>query len=272
MTTADLFADLTDETPTSKPSTADAAVVAQMRQLIRLIGQHNHAYYVMDAPQISDSEYDHLFHALKDLENAHPHLIQPDTPTQKVGGEALGQFASITHTVPMLSLGNIFDYDDLVAFDQRIRDRLPNQTIHYELELKLDGLAVSLIYQDGKLTQAVTRGDGETGEDITHNALTIRNLPKVLSGEAVPALLEVRGEVLMPKSGFEKLNREAAARGDKTFANPRNAAAGSLRQLDPNIAAARPLAFYAYSIAQSEPDHGQDTQSASLQMAGISRF
>lgn len=265
MTTADLFADLTDETSTSKPSTADAAVVAQMRQLIRLIGQHNHAYYVMDASQISDSEYDHLFHGLKALEDAHPHLIQPDTPTQKVGGEALGQFASITHTVPMLSLGNIFDYDDLVAFDQRIRDRLPNQTIHYELELKLDGLAVSLIYQDGKLTQAVTRGDGETGEDITHNALTIRNLPKVLSGEAVPALLEVRGEVLMPKSGFEKLNREAAARGDKTFANPRNAAAGSLRQLDPNIAAARPLAFYAYSIAQSEPDHGQDTQSASLQ-------
>lgn len=244
---------------------ATTTIIAHMRDLIRLIAQHNHAYYVMDAPLIDDGEYDQLFNRLKALEQAHPNLTQSDTPTQKVGGEALGQFASVSHAVPMLSLGNVFEYDELVAFDQRIRERLPNQTIHYELELKLDGLAVSLIYQHGQLMQAVTRGDGETGEDITHNALTIRNLPKVLVGSDVPDLLEVRGEVLMPKSGFDKLNREAIARGDKTFVNPRNAAAGSLRQLDPAIAAARPLAFYAYSIAQSTPDHGQASQSDSLQ-------
>ena len=244
---------------------ATTTIIAHMRDLIRLIAQHNHAYYVMDAPLIDDGEYDQLFNRLKALEQAHPNLTQSDTPTQKVGGEALGQFASVSHAVPMLSLGNVFEYDELVAFDQRIRERLPNQTIHYELELKLDGLAVSLIYQHGQLMQAVTRGDGETGEDITHNALTIRNLPKVLVGADVPDLLEVRGEVLMPKSGFDKLNREAIARGDKTFVNPRNAAAGSLRQLDPAIAAARPLAFYAYSIAQSTPDHGQASQSDSLQ-------
>ena len=255
------------DSPQQEPQDAQATttIISQMRDLIRLIAQHNHAYYVMDAPVIDDGEYDQLFHRLKALEQAHPNLTQSDTPTQKVGGEALGQFASVSHVVPMLSLGNVFEYDELVAFDQRIRERLPNQTIHYELELKLDGLAVSLIYQHGQLTQAVTRGDGETGEDITHNALTIRNLPKVLVGSDVPDLLEVRGEVLMPKSGFDKLNREAIARGDKTFVNPRNAAAGSLRQLDPAIAAARPLAFYAYSIAQSTPDHGQASQSDSLQ-------
>ena len=255
------------DSPQQEPQDAQATttIITQMRDLIRLIAQHNHAYYVMDAPLIDDGEYDQLFHRLKALEQVHPNLIQSDTPTQKVGGEALGQFASVSHVVPMLSLGNVFEYDELVAFDQRIRERLPNQTIHYELELKLDGLAVSLIYQHGQLTQAVTRGDGETGEDITHNALTIRNLPKVLVGSDVPDLLEVRGEVLMPKSGFDKLNREAIARGDKIFVNPRNAAAGSLRQLDPAIAAARPLAFYAYSIAQSTPDHGQASQSDSLQ-------
>lgn len=238
----------------NQPASNDTAIIAQMRQLIRLLEQHNHAYYVMDAPTITDAEYDHLFHALKALEQQHPQLVQPDSPTSKVGGEALGQFANIAHAVPMLSLGNSFEFSDLQAFDQRIRERLPNQNIEYELELKLDGLAVSLIYQHGQLIQAVTRGDGETGEDITHNALTIRNLPKVLAGQAdtesIPELLEVRGEVLMPKKGFDKLNREAAAKGEKTFANPRNAAAGSLRQLDPKIAASRPLAFYAYSIVQ----------------------
>ncbi|MEY4516662.1 MAG: ligase LigA [Pseudomonadota bacterium] len=248
----------------SSPVSADDAIISQMRSLIRLIAQHNHAYYVMDAPVIDDGEYDQLFHGLKALEDQHPKLTQSDSPTRKVGGQALGQFASVSHVVPMLSLGNVFNPDELLAFDQRIRERLPNQTLQYELELKLDGLAVSLLYRHGQLIQAVTRGDGETGEDITHNALTIRNLPKQLVGEGVPALLEVRGEVLMPKNGFDKLNRDAQARGDKTFANPRNAAAGSLRQLDPTIAAARPLAFYAYSIAQSEPDHGQITQSASL--------
>lgn len=256
----DLFA----TKPVSDPS-ADEQAITQMRQLIRLIEQHNHAYYVMDAPSISDAEYDHLFHALKALEQQQPELIQSDSPIDKVGGAALAQFNSVSHAVPMLSLGNSFEFADVQAFDQRIRERLPSQTIEYELELKLDGLAVSLIYQHGQLVQAVTRGDGETGEDITHNVLTIRNLPKVLAGQAIPELLEIRGEVLMPKKGFEKLNREAAAKGDKTFANPRNAAAGSLRQLDPRIAASRPLAFYAYGVARCEPTNNNPTQSEQLQ-------
>lgn len=239
----------------------------QMRHLITILAQHNHAYYVMDNPTISDAEYDQLFHQLKALEQQYPDAVQPDTPTRKVGGSALEKFASVQHTVPMLSLGNIFEHDELIAFDQRIRDRLPGQTVEYEIELKLDGLAVSLWYEHGRFVRGVTRGDGEVGEDITHTVSTIRNLPKILSlpeGQIPPTLLEVRGEVLMPKSGFLKLNREAEAKGEKTFANPRNAAAGSLRQLNPDVAAARPLAFYAYGIAQCEPTHGLTTQSASL--------
>ena len=242
------------------------SVIEQMRQLIQLIAKHNHAYYVMDQPSISDSEYDHLFHQLKALEQQYPEFIQADTPTNKVGGQALSKFESVTHTVPMLSLGNVFNQDDLFAFARRIDERLPNQQVHYEVELKLDGLAISLWYEHGVLVRGVTRGDGETGEDITHNVKTIRNLPKVLSSKdhAIPQFLEVRGEVLMPKQGFEKLNTDQAAKGEKTFANPRNAAAGSLRQLDPNIAASRPLAFYAYGIAQCQPHHGLTTMHDSL--------
>ena len=247
--------------------TQNSAVVAQMRQLIQLLAQHNHAYYVMDQPTIEDSEYDQLFHQLKALEQQHPDLIQPDSPINKVGGKPLSKFENITHAVPMLSLGNVFNQEDLFAFARRIEERLPNQKIEYDVELKFDGLAISLWYENGILVRGVTRGDGETGEDITQNVKTIRNLPKVLSSEkgAIPELLEVRGEVLMPKSGFEKLNIENEAKGEKTFANPRNAAAGSLRQLDPNIAASRPLAFYAYGIAQCVPNHGQTTMSASLE-------
>lgn len=233
------------------------AVIAQMRQLIQILAKHNHAYYVMDQPTISDSEYDHLFHQLKALEQQYPELIQKDTPTQKVGGQALSKFESVTHAVPMLSLGNVFNQEDLFAFARRVEERLPNQEILYDVELKLDGLAISLWYEHGVLVRGVTRGDGETGEDITQNVKTIRNLPKFLYSTEIkiPELLEVRGEVLMPKSGFEKLNADQQARGEKTFANPRNAAAGSLRQLDPEIAASRPLAFYAYGIAQCEPQH-----------------
>lgn len=244
------------------------STVWRMRELISILAKHNHAYYVMDAPSISDAEYDQLFHQLKALEQQYPDLIQPDSPTQKVGGQALAKFQSVQHTVPMLSLGNVFNEDDLKAFDQRIRERLPNQPYAYEVELKFDGLAVSLWYENGQFVRGVTRGDGETGEDITHSVSTIRNLPKVLhveQGQIAPEFLEVRGEVVMPKSGFLKLNREAEARGEKTFANPRNAAAGSLRQLNPEIAAARPLAFYAYGIAQCRPHHGLSTQSASMQ-------
>lgn len=242
------------------------SVIEQMRQLIQLIAKHNHAYYVMDQPSISDNEYDHLFHQLKALEQQHPECIQADTPTNKVGGQALSKFASVTHAVPMLSLGNVFNQEDLFAFARRIDERLPNQKVQYDVELKLDGLAISLWYENGVLVRGVTRGDGETGEDITQNVKTIRNLPKVLSSQhqAIPELLEVRGEVLMPKQGFEKLNADQEAKGDKTFANPRNAAAGSLRQLDPNIAASRPLAFYAYGIAQCQPNHGLETMHDSL--------
>ena len=242
------------------------SVIEQMRQLIQLIAKHNHAYYVMDQPCISDSEYDHLFHQLKALEQQHPECIQADTPTNKVGGQALSKFASVIHAVPMLSLGNVFNQEDLFAFARRIDERLPNQKVQYDVELKLDGLAISLWYENGVLVRGVTRGDGETGEDITQNVKTIRNLPKVLSSQhqAIPEFLEVRGEVLMPKQGFEKLNADQEAKGDKTFANPRNAAAGSLRQLDPNIAASRPLAFYAYGIAQCQPNHGLETMHDSL--------
>ena len=247
--------------------TQQNTVVAQMRQLIQILAKHNHAYYVMDQPTISDSEYDQLFHQLKALEEQHPDLVQPDTPTRTVGGKALSKFESVTHAVPMLSLGNVFNQEELFAFARRVEERLPNQKIEYDVELKFDGLAISLWYEHGVLVRGVTRGDGETGEDITHNVKTIRNLPKVLSSAAIdaPELLEVRGEVLMPKAGFEKLNAENEAKGEKTFANPRNAAAGSLRQLDPGIAAARPLAFYAYGIAQCEPHHGQVSMSASLE-------
>lgn len=246
---------------------AITSVIEQMRQLIQLIATHNHAYYVMDQPTISDSEYDHLFHQLKALEEQNPELIQADSPTTKVGGQALSKFESVTHVVPMLSLGNVFNQEDLFAFARRVEERLPNQKVQYEVELKLDGLAISLWYENGVLVRGVTRGDGETGEDITQNVKTIRNLPKVLHSEKyeIPRLLEVRGEVLMPKSGFEKLNADQEAKGEKTFANPRNAAAGSLRQLDPNIAASRPLAFYAYGIAQCEPNHNLTTMHDSLQ-------
>ena len=246
---------------------ATTSVIEQMRQLIQLIAKHNHAYYVMDQPTISDSEYDHLFHQLKALEEQYPDLVQSDSPTTKVGGQALSKFQSVTHVVPMLSLGNVFNQEDLFAFARRVEERLPNQKVQYEVELKLDGLAISLWYENGVLTRGITRGDGETGEDITQNVKTIRNLPKVLHSDhfKIPSLLEVRGEVLMPKSGFEKLNADQEAKGDKTFANPRNAAAGSLRQLDPNIAAGRPLAFYAYGIAQCEPNHGLTTMHDSLQ-------
>ncbi|WP_269091367.1 NAD-dependent DNA ligase LigA [Acinetobacter sp. ME22] len=243
------------------------AIIAQMRQLIQILAKHNHAYYVMDQPSISDSEYDHLFHQLKALEQQNPELIQQDTPTLRVGGQALSKFESVTHAVPMLSLGNVFNQEELFAFARRVEERLPSQQVQYDVELKLDGLAISLWYEQGVLVRGVTRGDGETGEDITQNVKTIRNLPKFLysSDIQIPDLLEVRGEVLMPKSGFEKLNADQQARGDKTFANPRNAAAGSLRQLDPEIAGSRPLAFYAYGIAQCQPDHGLPSMHESLE-------
>ncbi|WP_296244004.1 MULTISPECIES: NAD-dependent DNA ligase LigA [unclassified Psychrobacter] len=261
--------------PTTKDPNAahseknDAAIITQMRTLIETLKTHNYAYYVLDNPVLEDSEYDQLRRSLLELEEEYPDLIQPDSPINQVGDTPLSAFTQVTHDIPMLSLGNVFEYDDLRDFMRRVNDRLNDaqKNPEYEIELKLDGLAVSLKYTYGKFVQAVTRGDGQTGEDITQNAKTIRNLPLWLADAADIPLLEVRGEVLMPKAGFERLNRLAEEKGDKTFANPRNAAAGSLRQLDPAIAASRPLAFYCYSVNQGLPET-IETQSAALAWLG----
>ena len=262
-----------NKTTLAQPSTStDNAyddVIKQMRTLIDVLKTHNNAYYVLDNPILEDSEYDQLRLSLLEIEEAYPDLVQPDSPINQVGDMPLSAFTQVSHDIPMLSLGNVFDYDDLHGFMRRINDRLSDaqKNPEYEIELKLDGLAVSLKYAYGKFVQAVTRGDGQTGEDITQNAKTIRNLPLWLADAADIELLEVRGEVLMPKAGFERLNRLAEDNDQKTFANPRNAAAGSLRQLDPSIAASRPLAFYAYSVNQGLPE-SIETQSAALAWIG----
>ena len=236
-----------------------------MRVIIEALKTHNNAYYVLDNPILEDSEYDQLRLSLLESEEQYPDLIQPDSPINSVGDTPLSAFTQVTHDIAMLSLGNVFDYDDLHNFMRRVNERLSDaqQNPEYEMEMKLDGLAVSLKYEYGHYVQAVTRGDGKTGEDITQNAKTIRNLPLWLAEAKDIALLEVRGEVLMPKAGFERLNRLAEENSEKTFANPRNAAAGSLRQLDPAIAASRPLAFYSYSVNQGLPET-IETQSAAL--------
>lgn len=250
-------------------ATHDSDVISKMRTLIAALKTHNNAYYVLDNPMIEDSEYDQLRLSLIELEEEYPDLVQPDSPINQVGDVPLSAFTQVTHDLPMLSLGNVFDYDDLSDFMRRVNDRLSvaQQNPEYEMEMKLDGLAVSLKYEYGQYVQAVTRGDGQTGEDITQNVKTIRNLPLWLADAKDIELLEVRGEVLMPKAGFERLNRLAEENGEKTFANPRNAAAGSLRQLDPAVAASRPLAFYGYSVNQGLPER-IDTQSGALAWLG----
>ena len=212
------------------------------------INRHNVAYYVLDAPTIPDAEYDLLFRELQALEAAHPDLITQDSPTQRVGAAPLPEFSQISHSVPMLSLANGFDEGDILAFDRRVRDGLHADRVDYAAELKFDGLAISLRYEDGVLVQAATRGDGETGEDVTANIRTIRAIPLRLLAAHPPQVLEVRGEVLMFKADFGKLNERQREAGQKEFANPRNAAAGSLRQLDSRITAQRSLRFFAYGI------------------------
>jgi DNA ligase (NAD+) len=222
----------------------------QIAQLRRQLEHYNYQYYVLDAPSVPDAEYDRLYLELQQLEQQHPDLISSDSPTQRVGGAPLAKFSQVSHQVPMLSLDNAFDDTDFLAFVKRMQDRLDfTGDFSFCAEPKLDGLAVSIRYEQGVLVQAATRGDGSTGEDITANIRTIRAIPLCLTGE-VPAVLEVRGEVFMPLSGFERLNTDAKARGEKVFANPRNAAAGSLRQLDPAVTAKRPLMFYAYAVGQ----------------------
>lgn len=230
------------------------------------IRHHNHLYYVLDDPQIPDAEYDRLFRELQALETEHPELIRSDSPTQRVGGEALTEFGSISHELPMLSLANAFSEAELEAFDRRIHERLQDETeIEYVAEPKLDGLAISLLYEQGVLVRAATRGDGETGEDVSANVRTIPSVPLRLLGEDYPRRLEVRGEIYMPKAGFNKLNQGLAAENLKTFANPRNAAAGSLRQLDPRITAQRPLEMFCYSMGIVEGGKLPDQHAEILQ-------
>ena len=222
-----------------------------LRQDLR---RYEYEYHVLDNPTIPDAEYDRLFHQLKALEAAHPELITADSPTQRVGAKPLSGFAQIRHEIPMLSLDNAFSDEEFYAFVKRIEDRLIRlpEPLTFCCEPKLDGLAVSILYVNGVLTQAATRGDGTTGEDITANIRTIRNIPLQLLMDNPPARLEVRGEVFMPHEGFERLNQQALEKGEKTFANPRNAAAGSLRQLDPKITSKRPLVLNAYGIGIAE--------------------
>lgn len=217
--------------------------------LCQQLSDYGYQYYVLDNPTVTDSEYDRLMRELLALEAEHPELRTPDSPSQRVGGMPLSAFAQVTHELPMLSLDNVFSDEELQAFDQRMQDRLKQaQTFTFCCEPKLDGLAVSLLYVNGLLTRAATRGDGSTGEEITENVRTIHAIPLRLKGAGWPERLEVRGEVFMPKAGFEKLNARALEKGEKVFVNPRNAAAGSLRQLDSRITASRPLAFYAYGV------------------------
>ncbi len=228
-------------------------VQQQIEQLRQQLRHHEYLYHVLDQPQIPDSEYDRLLNQLKQLESENPELITPDSPTQRVGAKPLAGFQQITHELPMLSLDNAFSDEDFYAFERRIQERLgSDQPLTFCCEPKLDGLAVSILYLNGVLTQAATRGDGTTGEDITNNIRTIRNIPLQLLTNHPPARLEVRGEVFMSHQAFEQLNQDALQHGQKTFANPRNAAAGSLRQLDPKITRQRQLSLNAYSIGISE--------------------
>ena len=228
--------------------TADS--IEQLRKKIQL---YDYQYYVLDDPTVPDAEYDRLMRELLALESDHPEFKTDDSPTQRVAGKPLDSFNQVKHEVPMLSLSNVFSYEELTAFDQRVKDRLDqHRTITYNAEPKLDGLAVSILYEQGFLVRAATRGDGSTGEDITENIRTIRSVPLKLMGEDWPQRLEVRGEVFMSRAGFEKLNRLAEEKDQKQFVNPRNAAAGSLRQLDPRLTAQRPLDIFCYGIGVHE--------------------
>ncbi len=228
----------------------------EINRLRSLLNQYNYEYYVLDQPTVPDAEYDRLFHALKKLEEAHPELVTPDSPTQRVGAPALDKFITVQHREPMLSLDNAFSKEDLEGFVKRIHDRLKtNDSIEFVAEPKLDGLAINLTYENGLLVSAATRGDGATGELVTLNIKTIRAIPLALRCENPPEIIEVRGEVFIPLSGFEALNKTQEKQGLKAFANPRNAAAGSVRQLDSAITATRPLSFYCYGVGYVSGDN-----------------
>lgn len=240
-----------------------AADLAEAEKLRREIRHNEYLYYVLDAPEITDAEYDRMMVRLRELEARYPDSIPADSPTQRVGGRASSQFTEVRHLEPLLSLGNVFSAEELRAFDERVRSGLPaGSKVEYVMEPKIDGLACSLIYENGKLVCAATRGDGVVGENVTANVRTIRSIPltlKVPEGEAVPELLDVRGEVYMPRQAFMRLNEQRAERGESEFANPRNAAAGSLRQLDPQVTASRSLSFFAYYLVGegAQPKHSE---------------
>ena len=240
-----------------------AADLAEADKLRREIRHNEYLYYVLDAPEITDAEYDRMMVRLRELEARYPDSIPVDSPTQRVGGRASSQFTEVRHLEPLLSLGNVFSAEELRAFDERVRSGLPaGSKVEYVMEPKIDGLACSLIYENGKLVRAATRGDGVVGENVTANVRTIRSIPltlKVPEGEAVPELLDVRGEVYMPRQAFMRLNEQRAERGESEFANPRNAAAGSLRQLDPQVTASRSLSFFAYYLVGegAQPKHSE---------------
>lgn len=239
----------------------------RIQELRQVIDDHNYRYYVLDEPAVPDAEYDRLMRELQNLETEHPELVTADSPTQRVGAGGDNTFEEVVHRLPMLSLDNAFSDDEVRDFDRRVRERLArSEPVEYVCEPKLDGLAVSLHYEQGVLTQAATRGDGYTGEDITANIRTINSVPLRLRGRNVPDMVEVRGEVYMPRAGFERLNRRLADHGEKTFVNPRNAAAGSLRQKNPRITARRPLEMCAYSVAVPNEGVLPDTHYACLQM------
>jgi DNA ligase (NAD+) len=227
-------------------------VEKRISKLRDLINHHNYRYYVLDQPEIPDIEYDRLLRELQELEQTRPDLITEDSPTQRIGAAPQDGFSEVKHEVPMLSLGNAFSDDEVRNFDRRARERLEVERINYTAEPKLDGLAISLLYRDGVLVQGATRGDGYSGEDVTHNVRTIDSIPLRLVGKDYPGVLEVRGEVFMSRKGFDALNKRQRDNNDKTFANPRNAAAGSLRQLDPRITATRPLEMICYGVGRVE--------------------
>lgn len=240
-----------------------AADLAEADKLRREIRHNEYLYYVLDAPEITDAEYDRMMVRLRELEARYPDSIPADSPTQRVGGRASSQFTEVRHLEPLLSLGNVFSAEELRAFDERVRSGLPaGSKVEYVMEPKIDGLACSLIYENGKLVRAATRGDGVVGENVTANVRTIRSIPltlKVPEGETVPELLDVRGEVYMPRQAFMRLNEQRAERGESEFANPRNAAAGSLRQMDPQVTASRSLSFFAYYLVGegAQPKHSE---------------
>ncbi|WP_449287843.1 NAD-dependent DNA ligase LigA [Marinobacter salarius] len=252
---------------------ASPDVISRAGELRDTITEHNYQYYVLDDPRVPDAEYDRLFRELQDLEAQYPDIVTPDTPTRRVGASVETTFEEVVHRIPMLSLDNAFSDEELRDFDRRVKDRLKaSDDIEYVCEPKLDGLAVSLHYESGVLTRAATRGDGYTGEDITANIRTIPSVPLRLRGDNVPELVEVRGEVYMPREGFEALNRRLADKGEKAFVNPRNAAAGSLRQKKPTVTARRPLELCAYSVALEDESRLPATHWEGLQQVSAWGF